>query len=38
MMAHGGPKHVAAIDGLNINNINKIGAFVGLFYTSRTVI
>jgi hypothetical protein len=26
------PKHVGAIDGRKINNINKIGAFVGLFY------
>jgi hypothetical protein len=27
-------KHVRAIAGWNINNINKIGAFVGLFYMS----
>jgi hypothetical protein len=26
------PKHVGAIYKLKINNINKIGAFVGLFY------
>jgi hypothetical protein len=26
------PKHVGAIDGWQINIINKIGAFVGLFY------